>query len=124
MTPGAFFSFLAAMFMAHTPIRRLSGANNTVQQALAAAERVFDVLDLSTEQEASGGQTDLPAISRSLEFRQVAFRYEGQTDAALTGIVDDSCGRDHCVCGQQQERQKPRWSACCRDFTIRPAGRF
>ncbi|MCE3223439.1 MAG: msbA [Nitrospira sp.] len=86
MTPGAFFSFLAAMFMAYTPIRRLSGANNTVQQALAAAERVFDVLDLPTEQDANGGHTDLPSISRSLEFRQVAFRYEGQAEAALTGI--------------------------------------
>ena len=86
MTPGAFFSFLAAMFMAYTPIRRLSGANNTVQQALAAAERVFDVLDPPTEQEANAGRTDLPSISRSLEFRQVAFRYEGQNDAALTGI--------------------------------------
>ena len=42
MTPGAFFSFLAAIFMAYAPIRRLSGANNTVQQALAAAERVFE----------------------------------------------------------------------------------
>ncbi len=86
MTPGAFFSFLAAMFMAYTPIRRLSGANNTVQQALAAAERVFDVLDLPTEQDANGGQTDLPSMSRSLEFRRVAFRYDGQTEAALTGI--------------------------------------
>ncbi len=86
MTPGAFFSFLAAMFMAYTPIRRLSGANNTVQQALAAAERVFDVLDLPTEPEANGGQTDLPAISRSLEFRQVAFQYEGQGEPALSGI--------------------------------------
>jgi subfamily B ATP-binding cassette protein MsbA len=86
MTPGAFFSFLAAMFMAYTPIRRLSGANNTVQQALAAAERVFDVLDLPTEEDANGGTTDLPLISRSLEFRQVDFRYEGQSDAALTGI--------------------------------------
>ena len=86
MTPGAFFSFLAAMFMAYTPIRRLSGANNTVQQALAAAERVFDVLDLPTEPAANGGQTDLPAISRSLEFRQVAFQYEGQGEPALSGI--------------------------------------
>jgi len=86
MTPGAFFSFLAAMFMAYTPIRRLSGANNTVQQALAAAERVFDVLDLPNEQDASGGTTELPAITRSLEFQQVAFRYEGQGDAALMGI--------------------------------------
>ena len=68
MTPGAFFSFLAAMFMAYTPIRRLSGANNTVQQALAAAERVFDVLDLPTEQVVNGGHTDLhrfPARSSS-----------------------------------------------------------
>lgn len=86
MTPGAFFSFLAAMFMAYTPIRRLSGANNTVQQALAAAERVFDVLDLPTEQVANGGQTELPTISRTLEFRQVAFQYEGQADPALSGI--------------------------------------
>ncbi len=86
MTPGAFFSFLAAMFMAYTPIRRLSGANNTVQQALAAAERVFDVLDLPNEQDVSGGTTELPAITRSLEFQQVAFRYEGQGDAALMGI--------------------------------------
>lgn len=86
MTPGAFFSFLAAMFMAYTPIRRLSGANNTVQQALAAADRVFEVLDLPNEQDASGGNTELPAITRSLEFQQVEFRYEGQGDAALMGI--------------------------------------
>lgn len=86
MTPGAFFSFLAAMFMAYTPIRRLSGANNTIQQALAAAERVFEVLDLPTEQDVNGGQKELPSISRSLEFRQVAFRYEGQGDAALAGV--------------------------------------
>ena len=56
------------------------------EQALAAAERVFDVLDLPTEQVASGGQTELPLISRSLEFRQVAFQYEGQGDPALKAI--------------------------------------
>jgi len=50
MTPGAFFSFMAAMLLAYTPVRKLSGANNLIQQALAAAERVFDVLDMKTEQ--------------------------------------------------------------------------
>ncbi|MGH7256815.1 MAG: lipid A export permease/ATP-binding protein MsbA [Nitrospiraceae bacterium] len=86
MTPGAFFSFLAAMFMAYAPIRRLSGANNTVQQALAAAERVFGVLDLETEQETNTGSRDIPAITRSLEFRDVSFRYEGHTLTALNGV--------------------------------------
>lgn len=86
MTPGAFFSFLAAMFMAYTPIRRLAGANNTVQQALAGAERVFAVLDLETEQARDHGRRELPAISRTLEFTGVTFQYEGTDRPALAGI--------------------------------------
>ena len=86
MTPGAFFSFMAAMFMAYSPIRRLSGANNTVQQALAAAERVFGVMDMETEQEANHGRLDIPAIATSLEFRDVSFRYDGHTLSALNGV--------------------------------------
>lgn len=86
MTPGAFFSFLAAMFMAYTPIRRLAGANNTVQQALAGAERVFAVLDLEPEHSRDHGRRELPAIRQTLEFRQVTFRYEGSERPALAGI--------------------------------------
>lgn len=86
MTPGSFFSFLAAMFMAYAPIRRLSGANNTVQQALAAAKRVFEVLDLQTEQDRTEGTIELPPISRSLEFRGVSFHYDGQTLPALSEV--------------------------------------
>jgi len=86
MTPGAFFSFLTAVFMAYTPLRRLAGANNTVQQALSAAERVFGVLDLENEQDRDRGGKELPTITRSLEFRGVTFRYEGSDLPALTGI--------------------------------------
>jgi ATP-binding cassette, subfamily B, bacterial MsbA len=86
MTPGAFFSFLAAMFMAYTPIRRLAGANNTVQQALAGAERVFAVLDMETEQARDHGRRELPAISRTLAFTGVTFQYEGTDRPALAGI--------------------------------------
>ncbi|MBD0316658.1 MAG: lipid A export permease/ATP-binding protein MsbA [Nitrospiraceae bacterium] len=86
MTPGAFFSFLAAMFMAYTPIRRLAGANNTIQQALAAADRVFAVLDLDNEYDQSRGLKELPLLTRSLEFRELTFRYEGADVPALDGI--------------------------------------
>ncbi len=86
MTPGAFFSFLAAMVMAYTPIRRLAGANNTIQQALAAAERVFAVLDLENEQDRDRGKKELAPLSRSLEFRNVTFRYEGSETPALVCI--------------------------------------
>lgn len=87
MTPGAFFSFLAAMFMAYTPIRRLAGANNTIQQALAAAERVFDVLDLENEQDGNRGLRELPLLSHSLEFRNVTFVYEGTDVPAVKNIT-------------------------------------
>jgi subfamily B ATP-binding cassette protein MsbA len=86
MTPGAFFSFLAAMFMAYTPIRRLSGANNTIQQALSAAVRVFDVLDLENEHDLDRGHTELSRITRSLEFKGVSFQYEGYGLTALAGV--------------------------------------
>ncbi len=86
MTPGAFFSFLAAMFMAYTPIRKLANSNNQVQQALAAAERVFDVLDLRTEQDAEQGRLELPRIAQSVRFDDVTFCYESQGVSALTDI--------------------------------------
>ena len=86
MTPGALFSFMAAMFMAYTPIRKLSGANNIIQQALAAAERVYYVIDLPTEQLQDHGSVTLTGINRGIEFQGVSLRYDNQTVPALTGI--------------------------------------
>ena len=48
-TPGTFFSFLTAIFMLYEPMRKLSRVNNTIQSALAAAERTFAVLDTPDE---------------------------------------------------------------------------
>jgi subfamily B ATP-binding cassette protein MsbA len=86
MTPGAFFSFLTAMLMAYTPIRKLSGSNNSIQQALAAAERVFEVLDLTTEQDAERGRLEMPRITRSVEFQDVTFHYDGHGVPAVSDI--------------------------------------
>lgn len=86
MTPGALFSFMAAMFMAYTPIRKLSGANNIIQQALAAAERVYYVIDLPTEQLQDHGSVALTGINRGIEFQGVSLCYDGQTEPALAGI--------------------------------------
>ena len=86
MTPGEFFSFLTAMFMAYTPIRKLSGSNNVIQQAMAAAERVFSVLDLKTEQDAERGRLELPRVAQSVTFDDVTFHYESQAVPALNDI--------------------------------------
>jgi subfamily B ATP-binding cassette protein MsbA len=75
-TPGTFFSFLAALLMLYEPVKRLSGINNTVQQGLAAATRVFEVLDAIPEIRNRRNAKALAAISQGIEYRDVSFRYE------------------------------------------------
>jgi subfamily B ATP-binding cassette protein MsbA len=96
MSPGEFFSFLTAMFMAYTPLRKLGGANNVLQQALSAADRVFAVMDLKNEEALDRGREELTPIARALEFRSVAFQYEGSETPALSGI-DLTIGRGEIV---------------------------
>lgn len=86
MTPGAFFSFLTAMFMAYTPVRKLSGSNNMIQQALSAAERVFGVMDLDTEDKMDRGRLICPPVTSSVVFQDVTFLYENQRSPALSDI--------------------------------------
>ncbi len=86
MKPGEFFSFLAAMFMAYAPVRKLAGANALIQRALAAANRVFEMLDKEHEFVHDHGHAELPKISRSLEFQNVSFCYEGSDEPAIEHI--------------------------------------
>ena len=49
MTGGSLFSFLAAMISLYTPVKRLASYYASIQQGLAAAERVYDILDQPVE---------------------------------------------------------------------------
>lgn len=75
-TPGTFFSFLAALLMLYEPVKRLSGVNNTIQQGLAAASRIFTVLDEVPEIRNQPQAKNLVAISSGIEYRNISFRYE------------------------------------------------
>ncbi len=86
MTSGDFFSFLAALFMAYAPIRKISGANSSIQRALAGGKRVFSVLDLDSELSKDEGKELLPPISRQLTFSDVSFTYEGAKEPSLDKV--------------------------------------
>jgi subfamily B ATP-binding cassette protein MsbA len=85
-TPGTFFSFLTAIIMLYEPMRTLGRANNAVQRALAAADRVFTVLDTAAEQSEAADQPALPTITRHLTFTEVSLRYRPNTPLVLHGI--------------------------------------
>lgn len=76
MTPGEFFSFIAAVAMLYRPIKGLSRENMKVQKGLAAAVRVFEVLDILPDIQDKPDAAPLPAFRQRIEFREVTFQYE------------------------------------------------
>ncbi|MGQ4807333.1 Lipid A export ATP-binding/permease protein MsbA [Candidatus Entotheonellaceae bacterium PAL068K] len=86
LTPGAFFSFLTAALLLYEPLRRLSRINSTMQGALAAADRVFAVLDTPCETADNATKPPLPPIRHGLVFRDVCLRYRPTAPRILQGI--------------------------------------
>jgi subfamily B ATP-binding cassette protein MsbA len=76
MTPGTFFSFMTALLMLYAPIRNLNRVNLEVQEGLAAAARVFELLDTPMEVKEEAGAGALPPISKGIEFKGVTFKYD------------------------------------------------
>ena len=75
MTVGEFFSFLTALMLLYEPVKHLTSVNNVIQQGLAAAERVFDILDISPEIADAPDAVDIPQSSGHIAFSNVSFRY-------------------------------------------------
>ncbi|MEC9005826.1 MAG: lipid A export permease/ATP-binding protein MsbA [Nitrospirota bacterium] len=83
MKPGEFFSFLFALAMAYGPVRKLAAVNMTLQSALAAGYRIFDMLDRQNEYEQDKGHITLPRVPHALEFQNVSFSYPDSQKLAL-----------------------------------------
>ena len=75
MTQGQLFSVLAAILLMYAPLKRLSRINNQLQQALAAAERVFDVLDETVDVQDKPGALTVGRLSGAVTFKDVNFAY-------------------------------------------------
>lgn len=81
---GTFMSFMTAMMMLLTPIRRLINVNATLQKGIAAAESIFAVLD--TEQEIDQGKTALGEVRGELRFENVSFSYTEDSPLRLNNV--------------------------------------
>jgi subfamily B ATP-binding cassette protein MsbA len=76
LTTGEFTSFIAAMFLMYGPAKKLSRVNASLQQAIAASQRIFEMLDTHTEVTDRAGAAALPALREQIEFRGVTFNYD------------------------------------------------
>ena len=74
-TTGTFFSFIAALLMLYEPIKRINYTVGMLPLGMAAADRIYDILDLQPDIEDAPGAVKLPPIRDCIEFRGVGFRY-------------------------------------------------
>lgn len=87
ITVGAFLSFVTAMLMLTSPLKRLTGVSEFMQRGLAAAESVFELLD--TDSEVDTGKVEIGRASGHLSFEKVAFSYQIDDRLALRDVTLD-----------------------------------
>ena len=69
------------------PVKKLTRVNANLQQAMAASERIFELLDTHTEVKERAGRGGAAAFPRAIEFRDVTFGYEdGHGRSTLRGV--------------------------------------
>ncbi|MGD9082778.1 MAG: ABC transporter ATP-binding protein [Desulfobacterales bacterium] len=78
-TAGTFFSFMAAVMMLYTPVKRLSKLNNIIQQGLAGADRVFDILETESDIQELPNPVMLQHGPHRVVFGNVCFKYNEVT---------------------------------------------
>ncbi len=76
LTRGELVAFLAYVHMFYMPVRQLSRIYTTMQSAMAAAERIFEILDARPQVEESPDAVELPVITGNVEYKNVSFFYE------------------------------------------------
>jgi len=74
-TPGALFSFITALLLAYQPLKSLANLNASLQEGLAAAERVFEVLDVEPTIRDMPGARPLHVSGGEIRFEEVCFGY-------------------------------------------------
>jgi len=98
VTPGEFFSFVAAVLLMYRPVRRISEINKTLQNLVASGERMFQLLDEVPDVVDRPGATELKTLEEEITFDHVWFRYpppqrralgEDGMEVVQTGVKQD-----------------------------------
>jgi len=95
ISPDWFLIFLGAALSTMQPLRKLSKANNQLQMGLAAAARVFDVLDTEVEVKTRPGAPELDGFTDAIRYEEVTFRYATGEDVLES--VDLTVGKGEIV---------------------------
>src|SRR5262245_56588677 len=77
-TQGSFLAFLTALFLLYDPFKSLGRTSGTLQQGMAAADRIYELLDTHSDVVDRPGARTLPPVQREIEFDDVTFSYQAE----------------------------------------------
>lgn len=75
-TAGTFFSFMTAVLLLYDPVKKLSGLNNSIQEGLSAADRIFDITDRQSNISEIANPCHIPDGPHGVSFQHVGFAYD------------------------------------------------
>ncbi|HLS84249.1 MAG TPA: lipid A export permease/ATP-binding protein MsbA [Arenimonas sp.] len=84
MSAGSFVAMLTAMMAMLPSLKRITNVQALIQRGVAAADRLFTILD--SQDEADTGTVAVDRVRGEIEFRQVGLRYAGSEQAALQDL--------------------------------------
>ncbi len=89
LDPGSFFSFITALLLAYEPMKRLANLNASLQEGLAGAQRLFDLLDMKSSIQEHPDAKALPTPTEGeITLEDVKFSYD-EGHPALNGVSMD-----------------------------------
>ncbi len=86
MNAAQFITFLFFLFRSYDPMRKLSRLQNAMEQALAAAHHVWEVMDENVMIEEESDAIELPALKNAIELQNVSFGYANETRSVLREV--------------------------------------
>lgn len=86
MTTSQFLTFLFVLFRSYDPMRKLSRLQNSMEQALAAAHHVWEVMDEHASIQEKPGAAELPTLKKEIELRSVSFGYANESRSVLRDV--------------------------------------
>ncbi|MDQ3919254.1 MAG: ABC transporter transmembrane domain-containing protein [Acidobacteriota bacterium] len=87
MNAALFVTFLFFLFSSYDPMRKLSRLHNGMEQALAAARHVWEVMDEHAEMPEKKDAVTLQPLREAIELREVFFRYGNEERRVLRGVT-------------------------------------
>ena len=99
LTSGSLIAFLVYSVNISNPVKRLGNVYGTIQKAVAAAERVFEVLDTQPEIDDSPGAVELPTVVGRVTFDNVTFEYRAGEPALRNMSIEIEPGKVLAIVG-------------------------